>query len=146
MRFRTRYDRSLVLVLAFAAVASSVLLPASRYYFQVAGAAPPALWISFLPTAVWLVVLASSWPQFYEIRDDGLFVRQGWRKTLIAYNSLKDAKAVSDSRSAGVFSARRITLNTRDGKDFTIAVAEEERFLAELGKRCPRLKHVRRNS
>jgi hypothetical protein len=89
--------------------------------------------------AFWGIVLSCMLPQYYEVLESGLFLRQGWRKSLIPYASLVELQPMSDSRSSGVFSTQRILVVTREGKRFLIAVAEEERFLAEVSKRCPQL-------
>lgn len=137
MRFETRFDRWLVVLLILGAIVSGAVLPAIR--FLAADAYRASHWLSFAPLVIWIVVLASTLPQYYEVRDDGLFIRQGWRKSLIPYASLEEVQAVSDARSAGVFSTYRILVVTRK-RNFVIAVAEEERFLAELFDRSPQLK------
>jgi len=88
---------------------------------------------------LWFIVLSCTLPQHYEVRADGLFIRQGWRKNLIPYASLLEVQSVSDSRSAAVFSADRILIVTQNSKRFVIAVAEDEAFFSELAKRCPQL-------
>jgi hypothetical protein len=88
---------------------------------------------------LWLVVLSGTLPQYYEVRADGLFIRQGWRKSLIPYASLVEVQSVSDSRSAALFLTDRILIVTQSGKRFVIAVAEHDRFFSELAKRCPQL-------
>jgi hypothetical protein len=137
LRFETKFDRWLVLVLGLSAIATCVVVPAAR--FLAPGSHPAPFWLSFMPLAIWLIVLPCMLPQYYVVRDDGLFVRQGWKKSLIPYAALIEIQSTSDARSAAVFSTDRILLVTQDGKRFLIAVAEEERFLAELAKRCPQL-------
>jgi hypothetical protein len=125
MRFETRYDRWLAALTVLAAVVTCVVVPARRLL------APGSQ-----PAPAWLTVTL---PQYYEVVESGLFLRQGWRKSLIPYASLVELQPMSDSRSSGVFSTQRILVVTREGKRFLIAVAEEERFLAEVSKRCPQL-------
>ena len=137
MRFETRFDGWLVIVLVMAAIVTGVAFPAIRVLAPGSHAGP--LWVAFVPLLIWLIVLPSMLPQFYEVREYGLFLRQGWRKSLIPYEALIEIQRMSDSRSAGVFSTQRILLVNRDGKRFVIAVAEEESFLIEVGKRCPQL-------
>jgi len=96
-----------------------------------------------MPLAIWLIALPCTLLQYYEVREDGLFLRQGWRKSLSPYASLVELQSMSDSRSAGVFSTDRVLAVTQEGKRFLIAVAEEESFLTEVSKRCPQLE--RRN-
>lgn len=141
MRFETKFDRWLVVVLVLAAVVSCGVLPATR--FLAPGSHPGPLWLAFTPWVIWLIVLPCMLPQYYEVQEAGLFLRQGWRKNLIPYASLVELQSTSDSRSAGVFSTDRMLVVTQDGKRYLIAVAEDDRFLAEVGKRCPQLE--RRN-
>lgn len=126
MRFKTPFDTWLVVVLVVAAV-FSVGAPAGH------GAIRAAV------VAVWACLLSCTLPQYYDVREDGLFIRQGWRKHLIPYAELLSAESNLDSQSAGVFSSQRILLTTGAGKRILIAVAEEDRFFTELAKRCPQL-------
>jgi hypothetical protein len=137
MRFETRYDRWLVVLLVVAATATCVFLPVLA--FLDSGRQPRALPVAFAPWAIWLFVIACTLPQYYEVREDGLFLRQGWRRRLIPYASLVEIQSIVDSRSAAVFSSQRMLLVTRENRRFLIAVAEEERFLTEISKRCPLL-------
>ncbi|HUP05106.1 MAG TPA: PH domain-containing protein [Bryobacteraceae bacterium] len=123
MRFRTRFDRWLVVLLVVAAAGCL--------------SAPGAVQIAV--AAIWAVALGSMLPQYYEIRGDALFIRQGWRKRSIPYPELIGVSSAVDSRSAGVFSSQRLLLTTRAGKRILIPVAEEERLLEELARRCPQL-------
>lgn len=141
MRFETRFDRWLVVMLILAAAVSCVVLPVIR--FLAPGPNPGPLWFAFTPWVIWLIVVPCALPQYYEVREDGLFLRQGWRKSLIPYASLVELQSRSDSMSAGVFSTDRILVVTKEGKRFLIAVAEDERFLTEVSERCPQLE--RRN-
>ncbi len=100
---------------------------------------PVMLLVAMALAVFWIVVLVSVLPQYYEVRDGGLFLKQGWRRTLIPWNLLVQMQTMQDSRSAGVFSTQRILVVTESGKEHLIAVAEEERFLGEVLKRCPQL-------
>ena len=80
MRFKTKFDRWLVIVLVVAACASlslpaSLLKPGPHPTPQIVAAC-------FVPV-IWFIVLSGTLPQYYELRTDGLFIRQGWRKSLI---------------------------------------------------------------
>jgi hypothetical protein len=92
-----------------------------------------------LPWPIWSIVLLCTLPQYYEVRPDGLFIRQGWRKVLIAYADLTELQATTDTRSAAVFSMDRMLVGTRDGRSLIIAPADQEGFLAAVAQRCPRL-------
>jgi hypothetical protein len=136
MRFETKFDRWLVIVLALAACATfslpfSLLKPGPHLAPQIVAA--------FFVPLLWIAVVSCTLPQYYEARADGLFIRQGWKKSLIPYESLLEVQSVSDSRSAAVFSTDRILIVTQDNKSVVIAVAEDDRFFAELAKRCPQL-------
>ena len=136
MRFETKFDRWLVIALIVAA-GVTFSLPASLLK---PGPHPtPQIVVACFVPLLWLIVLSCTLPQYYEVRPDGLFIRQGWRKNLIPYPSLIEVQSVSDSRSAAVFSTDRILIVTQDSKRFVIAVAEDESFFSELAKRCPQL-------
>ena len=137
MRFQTKYDAWLVFLLGLAAVMTCVVVPVVRIVAP--GSHAGSLWLAFLPMLLWLIVIPCTLPQYYDLRADGLFLRQGWRKSLIPYASLIELQAMSDSSSAGVFSTDRIFLKTQGGRQFIIAVAEEGRFLDEISRRCPQL-------
>lgn len=139
MRFETRYDRWLVALLALTAVVTCVALPVVLVHAS--GSHPGLVWLRFIPLLLWLIVLPCALPQYYEVRENGLFLRQGWRRISIPYASLAELQSMSDSRSAGVFSTQRLFVATSEGNRFIIAVAEEERFLAEIARRCPQLEH-----
>jgi hypothetical protein len=137
MRFETRFDPWLVALLVLAAAVSCVALPAVR--FLAPGPHPGPLWFAYTGWVIWLIAIPCTLPQYYEVREDGLFLRQGWRKILIPYASLVELQSRSDSRSAAVFSTDRILVVTQEGKRFVIAVAEDQRFLKEVAKRSPQL-------
>jgi hypothetical protein len=119
----------------FASVVSTVLR------FLAPGRHPEPLWGVFLQWVILPILFARSLPQYYELRENGLFLGQGWTKTLISYPSLVavDPYCSVGSRSDRVFSMDRILIVTNGGNRYVIAVAEEKRFLAEIWKRCPRL-------
>jgi hypothetical protein len=137
VRFKTKFDRWIVAVLVLTAGLTCIVLPVIR--LLVPGSQPVPLPAVFLPFAIWLIVLPNTLPQYYEVREDGLFIRQGWRKSLIRYASIAEVQSMTDTRSAAVFSADRVHIVTQSGKRFIIAVAEEARFLDEVAKRCPQL-------
>jgi hypothetical protein len=102
MRFKTKFDRSIV-ALMFAGVALSLVLPA-ELFFTASGPHRLPLWCAVLPFwLIWGVVVTCMLPQYYEVRTEGLFIRQGWREILIPYAALVGIQAVSDARSARVF-------------------------------------------
>jgi hypothetical protein len=137
MRFETKYDPWLVALLGLAAILTCIVVPAVRIVAP--GSHPGPLWLTLMPLVLWLIVITCTWPQYYEVRENGLFLRQGWKKSLIPYASLVELQPLSHSRSAGVFSTDPILLITRQGRQFVIAVAQERRFLEEVSKRCPQL-------
>jgi hypothetical protein len=135
MRFATKFDRWLVVVLVLTGALTCVILPI-RFLVSSPHSAPIG---AFIPLAIWLIVLPSTLPQYYEVREDGLFLRQGWRKTLIPYESLAELQPMSDSRSAAVFSTDRILVITQAGTRFLIAPAERERFIDQVERKTPQL-------
>ncbi|HSW38842.1 MAG TPA: PH domain-containing protein [Acidobacteriota bacterium] len=137
MRFAIKFDRWLMIILVIAAILTCILLPAIR--FLEPGPNPGPLWLVFIPWGIWLVALSFTLPQYYEIREDGIFIRQGWRKILIPYASLVELRVMSDSRSAGVFSTDRILVVTRKGRRFLISPIERESFLNQVAQKNPQL-------
>jgi hypothetical protein len=141
MRFATRYDRWLVVVLAFSAAFSCGVVPGMRLFAPARHPGP--VWLSLIAWPLWLIVLGAMLPQYYEVRQDGLFIRQGWRKILLPYASLIEVQSVSSTMSAGVFSFQRLLVVSADGRRLLIAVRDEDRFLKEVAGRAPQLE--RRN-
>jgi hypothetical protein len=137
MRFETKFDRWLVVVVIFSAVVSCTVVPAVlliNFEFHSYQSA-----LAFLPLAIWLIIIPSTLPQYYELGENGLFIRQGWHRALLPYASLVELQTMWDLRSSAVFSAKRILIVTDAGKRYLIAVAEQERFLSEVSRRCPQL-------
>jgi hypothetical protein len=137
VRFATKFDRWIVAVMILGAFASLVLP-----WLSLAGGPlhhPAPGWVRMLPWPIWIIVLVCTLPQYYEVRPDGLFIRQGWRKVLIAYADLTELQATTDTRSAAVFSMDRMVVTTRDGRSLIIAPADQEGFLAAVAQRCPHL-------
>ena len=136
MRFATRFDTWLVAVL-LVAVLVSVALPFAMYFIH---ALPVRqMWMFLLGPVVLALVLFATLPQYYEVRGNGLFLRQGWRKALLPYAELREVRAERSVLSAPVFSTRRIYLEAAHSSRWIIAVAEQERFLAEVFRRAPQL-------
>jgi membrane protein YdbS with pleckstrin-like domain len=137
MRFQTKLDLWLVIVLVVAALASLGLpwiLPAGGAYRH-----PAPLWVRYAAWLVWAYVLLATLPQYYEVRPEGLFIRQGVRKALIPYDALLEVQPRTDARSAGVYSLDRVQVVTQGRGTFVIAPREQNRFLEELARRAPQL-------
>jgi hypothetical protein len=86
--------------------------------------------------AVWVMMLAAMLPQYYEVREDGLFLRLRWKTRLIPYASLvglSDRPNRTNTLRAEV-NLVRVTTNT--GEIYTFGVEEKDRFLNELSKHC----------
>jgi hypothetical protein len=137
MRFETKFDRWQVVLVILSVVVSCTVVPAvlpnnfELHSYQSA--------LAFFPLAFWLIIIFSMLPQYYELRENGLFIIQGWHRALLPYASLVELQTMSSLYSAAVFSADRILVVMDAGKRFLIAVAEQERFLSEVSKRCPQL-------
>jgi len=139
MRFKTRYDAWLVIVLIAAGVIS-LGVPLALYFTQAARGGQ--LWLFIIAPLVLLMVLSLTLPQYYELRDGEMFIRQGWKKVLLPYSALCELRAEKGVLSAPVFSTQRIYLTAAPGGQFILALAEEDRFLAEVERRAPQLKRV----
>lgn len=95
--------------------------------------------MSFIAWPIWALCLAATLPQYYEVRDDGLFIRQGWKRFLLPYDALIELQSFSNAVSGPVFSTQRLMVVTRDGRKVLIAVRDEGRFLDEVARRAPQL-------
>jgi hypothetical protein len=133
MRFKTKFDRWIV-----AALAVPVCLSLGLALLGGSSDSPPRA-LAFLPWLILAVVLSCMLPQYYDVRGDGLFIRQGWRRILIAYDDLVSLQTTTDSRSAGVFSTDRMLVTAGDGRTFIIAPNDQEGFLDAVAQRAPQL-------
>jgi hypothetical protein len=136
MRFETRYDIWLVTVLgAIGLILLGLLVvvsPVLAWHGQ-------PFWPLLPGPVIYVLVLSATLPQYYEVREDGLYIRQGWKKTLLSYPALCELRVWDSALSAAVFSTHRLMVTAVPGGQFVIAVAEQERFLAEIARRSPQL-------
>lgn len=137
MRFETRYDAWLVVVLSVVAL-EMIVLPFAFYFTHVVRGAPLLLFL--IGPMIMAFVFSLTLPQYYELRDDGMFIRQGWKRALLSYDALRELRAETGVLSAPVFSTRRVYVTVVPGGEWVIAVADEERFLAEVRRRAPQLR------
>jgi hypothetical protein len=136
MRFETRYDKWLTGVL----IAIGLILfglPIAIYSHHAVNG--PPVWIFFFGPVIFLFSLSATLPQYYELREDGLFIRQGWKKALLSYSDLCELSTMNSALSAPVFSTHRLLVTAVPGGQFLIAIAEQERFMAEVALRAPQL-------
>lgn len=136
MRFETRYDTWLVAILAATGIVL-LGLPTALYVSHAVGAGQ--IWTFCFGPLVMLFVFSATLPQYYEVRDEGLFIRQGWRKVLLPYAGLREVHAARSFLSAPVFSTKRIYVTAVPGGHWILALAEQDRFLAEVRRRAPQL-------
>jgi len=94
---------------------------------------PLTLLATCFPALYW------SFPRYYEVREDGLFMRRGSNMNLIPYESIYELSPISPSLDS--FWPNRILIMLMNGKTLSIAVTEQERFLTEIFKVCPQLEH-----
>jgi hypothetical protein len=132
MRFETRYDKWLVWVLAAVGLMLVGICP-----MLVAMGQPT--WPLLPGPAIFFLVLLATLPQYYEVREEGLYIRQGWKKTLLSYPSIRELRVRNSALSAAVYSTHRLVVAAAPGGQFVIAVADQERFLAEIARRSPQL-------
>jgi hypothetical protein len=70
-------------------------------------------------------------PQYIELREDGLFLRRGWKKDLIPYAAVVSIQPLGP----------QLRIATRERKKFSMfELADEARFKAEIANRCPHLR------
>jgi hypothetical protein len=136
MRFETRYDRWLVAVLI---VIGLLLFGFPLALFPVLASHGQPIWPLLPGPVIYLLALSATLPQYYVLREEDLYIRQGWKKALIPYSALCELKAMNSALSAPVFSMHRLLVTAVPGGQFIIAVAEQERFLAEILRRAPQL-------
>ncbi len=131
MRFRTRVDWHEMIAPTLAAMGSATLL-----VLTVCGRVPlgSALWFWAFAACIFLSYLLN----YCEIRAEGLFIRQPWRKALLPYESLVSIECVDLCSRRWLFSFKRILVVTKT-EEFEIAVVHEGRFIRELSARCPHL-------
>jgi len=85
------------------------------------------------------IALAAMLPQYYELRPDGLFIRQGWRRKVIPYAALVAVRPATDGRSAAVLSMDRVQVLTQDAGRWIIAPREQQRFFDQFAGFAPQL-------
>ncbi len=136
MRFDTRYDRWIVVLLT--GVMTFWTIAAGLLFLKDADISEYGKFL--IPMAILVTItLLFCLPQYYEIRTNGLFLRRGTRKKLLPFSQVFELQVTVDGRSAPVFSTHRILVVTQDGQKEIIAVKEEDRFLKEMMIRCPHL-------
>ncbi len=142
MRFETKFDWGNKIAIVFAAILFPVALVSVYLRHSHHRDSFPDYCFIFVTLGIVGRVFLLPWslPQYYEVRDDGLFIRQGVNKTLIPYASLVTIHPAQTARPLRVFSMDRLLIATKNGERFVIAVAEPERFLAEVAKHCPEMK------
>jgi hypothetical protein len=98
-------------------------------------------WLLFL--TIILILRFIIFPEFYDLQEVGLFLRQGRKRNLIPYASIDKVLPLDPAAGilypANCFAYRFLVLPEKSSTIFTIAVSERERFLAEVSKRCPQL-------
>ncbi len=87
----------------------------------------------------WLGGVSTCWPQYYETRGDGLFIRQGWRRFLVPYGELTRVVSASCVLSAADFLTDRVAVGVSDGRLFMIAPVDQAEFFDALAARAPQL-------
>jgi|SRR6185437_14864581 len=133
MRFKTKFDWWIVAALGVA----PTLFGYSLTRVVLGHGRQEMLWVMSGVMLVWLGAMSACWPQYYEIRDDGLFVRQGWRRIFAPYDSLTSVTTTTSALSAAVFSTDRVAVTTSDGRLLLIAPANQMDFLDEIAARAP---------
>jgi len=134
MRFATKFDRGITTLSCAMFLLTGIVMP-----IQILSAPKGPHWLGYLLPAMWAIIVLSCLPQYYEVREDGLFIRQGLRQASLPYESLAELRVTADSRKASVFTNDRLLIGTRAGKQYVIAPAEAERFIDEVARRAPQL-------
>ncbi|MGA2352056.1 MAG: hypothetical protein ABSF70_16595 [Terracidiphilus sp.] len=85
-----------------------------------------------------LLLCIKSFPEYYEVRENGLFVRQGWNKNLIPYTTINKFLPLAPAYRWSP-AANHILVLCETDASFVVAPLEREKFLAEVSQRCPQL-------
>ncbi len=138
LRFETKYERWVVVtILLYCVFAVGIMLTQFSLHRE--------SWFHSLPVVITPVVITVTfllfgYPQYYEVHEDFLYLRQGLRKVRIPWESVAQLQCrQTASRSSVIFSTDSLVVTTATGKRYTIAVAREDSFLAEVEKHCPNL-------
>ncbi|MEP6716696.1 MAG: PH domain-containing protein [Terriglobia bacterium] len=135
MRFQTKFDTWLAITLLIS-MAATLVTPVVLLILA-AVRQRPVPWGLAIPPAIWVVAIAATLPQYYDIREDGLYVRQGWHKALIPYSLIFKVQAVSNTLSSAVYSSERVKIDTQSRGSFMIAPVDRDRFMSELARHTP---------
>jgi len=120
----------------FDAVRTSFQSDTNRIPHEILGVLTILILIA-LPLA-WVLSFFKSFPRYCEVLEDGLFLRQGWKRSLIQFATIDQILPLA-AAIRFLPPSNRILIMPVKGNTFTIAVAEKERFLDELSKKCPQL-------
>jgi hypothetical protein len=85
-----------------------------------------------------LLVCFKNFPEYYEVQENGLFVRQGWKKNLIPYSTIDMLLPLAPA-FRWLPPINRILVIPEKGENFVVTPSEKETFLTEISKRCPQL-------
>jgi membrane protein YdbS with pleckstrin-like domain len=135
MRFSTKVDRWLAVVLSISAILTFIVPLAALLLALVRR--QPIHWMAGALVAVWVVALFATLPQYYELRAEGLYIRQGWRKSLVLYGSILSVESTTSTVSAGVYSSDRVQIETASQGSYLIAPVNRPLFLDKLTQRAP---------
>jgi len=136
MRFETRYDAWLVTVLA---AVGAILLGLPLVLYPTLAAHGQPVWPLLPGLAVFVLALSATLPQYYEVREEGLYIRQGWKKRLLPYPAICELRIWNSAFSAAVLSTHRLMITAVPGGQLVIAVKQQGRFLTEVARRSPQL-------
>jgi hypothetical protein len=108
--------------------------------YRIPNAIIGVLCILSLPAMPLMLLLACfrSFPEYYEIRENGLFIRQGWKRNLIPYATIDKFLPLAQA-FRWLPPANGFLVIPEKGASFYVAPSEKERFLAEVSQRCPQL-------
>jgi hypothetical protein len=94
-------------------------------------------WLPPLMVCYFSVRFCANYPHYFEFQEGGLFIRQGWNKNLVPYDSFDKVLPVSHLYKNS--STKRILIIPKSGATFVIALPERESFISEVSSRCPQL-------
>jgi hypothetical protein len=140
VRFKTKINW--IQLVAFCTIESLYLFDLPSALHGLSPRIPLAIIFGGLTLVFCLIALSvykeiQMFTEYYEVQEGDLFLSEGREKTLVPYSNLE--KLLPISANFGPFASNQILVRLVKGKDLRIAVAEKERFLAEVSKRCPQM-------
>lgn len=83
-----------------------------------------------------MMMLVAAVPQYYEVLEDGLFLRLRWKTRMIPYSSITEVYEVPDRKNHVHAEINLVRITTTTGEILIFGVEERATFVTELLNRC----------